>query len=59
MITCKLDKMTEGENGKFARLENARIHAVGTPTASTITARYYKGASGHGDNLVIEVDKCK
>ena len=48
--------MTNGENGKFAKLENARICDVDTPTASTIVARYYKGIAGHHDNMIIEVD---
>lgn len=33
------------------------IRDVGCEVASTIPARYYKGAAGNGDNMVIERSK--
>ena len=50
-IPCKLDKMP---NGYLDSLENAQICDINTPTASTITARYYKGIGSHKDNMIIE-----
>ena len=43
--------------GKLTSINNASICDIGTKTASTITARYYKGASSHKDNLVLEIYK--
>lgn len=53
-VCCKLDKMPDG---KLTSMENAKNCDVGTPTASTITARYYKGIGAHKDNMVIEAKK--
>lgn len=39
-IPCKLDKMP---NGHLDSLDNAEICDINTPTASTVTSRYYKG----------------
>lgn len=52
-IPCKLDKVSNGKNGKFSNLENATIKNVGSETASTITARYYKGIGSDNDNVCI------
>ncbi len=49
-IPCKLDKM---ENGHPVGTEKFKICDVGTKTASTVTARYFKGLSAHKDNMCI------
>lgn len=49
-IPCKLDKMP---NGHLDSLDNAEICDINTPTASTVTSRYYKGIGGHKDNMCI------
>lgn len=49
-IPCKLDKMP---NGYLDSLDNAKICDVDTPTASTVTSRYYKGIGAHKDNMCI------
>lgn len=54
--TCKLNKMPEGH---LTSLNNAKICDLHTKTASTITARYYKGIGAHKDNMVMETGICK
>lgn len=49
-IPCKLDKMPDGH---LDSLDNAKICDVDTPTASTVTSRYYKGIGAHKDNMCI------
>lgn len=49
-IPCKLNKMPEGH---LDSLDNAKICDIDTPTASTVTARYYKGIGEHKDNMCI------
>lgn len=49
-IPCKLNKMPEGH---LDCLGNAEICDIDTPTASTVTARYYKGIGAHKDNMCI------
>lgn len=49
-IPCKLDKMPDGH---LDSLDNAKICDVDTPTASTVTSRYYKGIGVHKDNMCI------
>ena len=49
-IPCKLYKMPDGY---LDRLDNAKICDVDTPTASTVTSRYYKGIGAHKDNMCI------
>lgn len=49
-IPCKLNKMPEGH---LDSLDNAKICDVDTPTASTVTSRYYKGIGAHKDNMCI------
>lgn len=49
-ILCKLNKMPEGH---LDCLDNAKICDIDTPTASTVTARYYKGIGAHKDNMCI------
>lgn len=49
-IPCKLDKMP---NGHLDSLDNAEICDIDTPTASTVTSRYYKGIGSHKDNMCI------
>lgn len=49
-IPCKLDKMPDGH---LDSIGNAKICDVDTPTASTITSRYYKGIGAHKDNMCI------
>ena len=49
-IPCKLDKMP---NGHLDSLDNAEICDINTPTASTVTSRYYKGMGSHKDNMCI------
>lgn len=39
----------------FLSINEAGLMKIGTDIASTITARYYKGVSGNGDNMVIEM----
>lgn len=49
-IPRKLDKMP---NGHLDSLDNAEICDINTPTASTVTSRYYKGIGSHKDNMCI------
>lgn len=49
-IPCKLNKMPEGH---LDSLDNAEICDINTPTASTVTSRYYKGIGSHKDNMCI------
>jgi hypothetical protein len=35
-------------------MNDAFMTDVGTDTASTVTARYYKGLGNHKDNLVVK-----
>lgn len=49
-IPCKLNKMPERH---LDSLDNAKICDVDTPTASTVTSRYYKGIGAHKDNMCI------
>ena len=49
-IPCKLDKMPDGH---LDSMDNAKLCDVGTETASTVTARYYKGVGSHKDNMVM------
>lgn len=49
-IPCKLDKMPDGH---LDSLDNSKICDVDTPTASTVTSRYYKGIGAHKDNMCI------
>lgn len=49
-IPCKLDKMP---NGHLDSLDNAEICDINTPTASTVTSRYYKGIGSHKGNMCI------
>lgn len=49
-IPCKLDKTP---NGHLDSLDNAEICDINTPTASTVTSRYYKGIGSHKDNMCI------
>lgn len=49
-VPCKLDKMPDGY---LDSLDNAKICDIDTPTASTITSRYYKGIGAHKDNMCI------
>lgn len=50
-IPCQLDK------SDFQTLDEAGIKNVNTDVAGTISARYYKGIRGNGDNMVIEVSE--
>jgi DNA (cytosine-5)-methyltransferase 1 len=50
-IPCGLGKI---EGNGFASVTDATIEQIGRGVASTVCSRYYKGASGHNDNLVIE-----
>lgn len=50
----RLKKLSE--NGKFKSLNEAYIRYEGGVYAHTITARYYKGIGGDGDNVIVE--KC-
>lgn len=50
-IPCQLDK------SDFQTLDEAGIKNVNTDVAGTISARYYKGIGGNGDNMVIEVSE--
>ena len=55
-IPARLDKISGHENKKgseFAAADEHRIMNVNDDVSSTVTARYYKGLSAHGDNLVI------
>ena len=54
LIPAKLDKQS-GE--KFSTADEHRIMGVDCDVASTCTARYYKGLSAHGDNLVIVLEE--
>ena len=51
-IPAKLDKKS-GCGDRFASADEHGIYDVGCTVASCVTARYYKGLSAHGDNLVI------
>ena len=48
----KLFKQYPGE--KFLSMNDAFMTDIGTDTASTVTARYYKGLGNHKDNLVVK-----
>ena len=50
-IPCQLDK------SDFQTLDEAGIKNINTDVAGTISARYYKGIGGNGDNMVIEVSE--
>ena len=54
VICCKLNKMPDG---KLTSMNNATICDFNTPTASTVTSRYYKGIGAHKDNMVLEIWK--
>ena len=41
-------------NEKYLSRNDQFITDIGTDTASTVTARYYKGISGHKENMVLE-----
>lgn len=49
-IPCKLSK---SENGHFVPADEFKVCDVGSNTASTVTARYYKGLSAERDNMCI------
>ena len=51
-IPAKLEKKKGAGNG-FLSADKHDLYDVGCILASTVTARYYKGLSAHGDNLVI------
>lgn len=51
-IPARLDKKSGAGDG-FLSADEHGIYDVGCNVASTITARYFKGLSAHGDNLVI------
>ena len=51
-IPARLDKKSGCGNG-FASADEQGIYDIGCTVASCVTARYYKGLSAHGDNLVI------
>lgn len=38
------------------QISERTVRDVGCEFASTIPARYYKGATGNGDNMVIEMN---
>lgn len=48
----KLFKQFPGE--KFLSIKDAFVTDIGTDTASTVTARYYKGLGNHKDNMILE-----
>lgn len=53
-VPGKLDKKKQRKEGKnFAGVDDYVISDIGCKIASSITARYYKGISADGDNLVI------
>ena len=53
-IPAKLDKHSghQGE-GMFSKADEHKIMDFNCKVASCVTARYYKGLSAHGDNLVV------
>ena len=51
-IPAKLDKKSGAGEG-FLSADEQGIYDIGCTVASCVTARYYKGLSAHGDNLVI------
>lgn len=53
---CKLNKMPQGE---LSSLDDAEICDIDAPTASTVTARYYKGIGAHKDNMVMKSIKIR
>lgn len=57
VIPCVFRKPTV--DGHFASIYEGYADKLNTDIASTVTARYYKGIGGSGDNMVIvgfEVD---
>ena len=52
LIPAKLDKKSGAGEG-FLSADEQGIYDIGCTVASGVTARYYKGLSAHGDNLVI------
>ena len=53
LIPCKMNGVS---NGNFLQISERTVRDVGCEFASTIPARYYKGATGNGDNMVIEMN---
>ena len=51
-IPARLDKKSGAGEG-FLSADEQGIYDIGCTVASCVTARYYKGLSAHGDNLVI------
>ena len=43
--------------GGFAKKENHSLKNVGGQVAAPLTARYYKGISSDGDNVILLYDK--
>lgn len=54
-IPCNLDKHRGGK--KILSLSSAYVRNVDSRIGGCITARYYKGIAGDGDNVVIVIDK--
>lgn len=53
LIPCKFNGVS---GGKFLAMSERTIGKVGCEVGSTVLARYYKGAVGDGDNIVIEMN---
>lgn len=53
LIPCKFNGVS---GGKFLPMDERTVGKVGCEVGSTVLARYYKGAVGNGDNMVIEMN---
>lgn len=53
-ITAQLNK---SEGGQFLGANDFSLMKLNLPYSSTVTSRYYKGLSAHGDNLVVEIEE--
>lgn len=55
-IPCKLAKV---DRGGFLSMNDAKLNPNTENVASTVTARYYKGIGGNGDNAIVERVPCR
>jgi len=55
-IFGQLSKPYKSKEEGFTSLHEASIYNIGEKCCATITARYWKGIAGNGDNMIIEVE---
>ena len=54
LIPCCIDRKT-GAGEKFHPMNKASIKNFNRSFSACVTSRYYKGASGDNDNMVLEI----